>query len=186
MRLRNSIFLAASLFLHILVFASLFYKKSQILENPQFAVSLNFKTSPSPHLKTSQTRLKQLDKNVLPVPPEPIENKISDNSTTSSDSRPFAYESGNVTARPRILKQIRIPYPPQAKAAHVEGIVRLSVTISEMGEVSQVKVIEGPGYGLNEAAQEALKQYLFSPAELAGEKVAVRIDFQYRFNLETR
>ncbi len=84
------------------------------------------------------------------------------------------------------MRQIQVSYPQQAKEARIEGAVRLSVLINELGQVREVSVLEGPGYGLNEAATDALKQFQFSPAEVEGQKVSVRIVYVYRFKLESR
>ena len=80
---------------------------------------------------------------------------------------------------------MRAPYPESAKAARVEGVVIVDLIISKEGTVLEATLIEGPGYGLNESALEALKQFEFSPAQRRNEKVTVKIRYKYKFKLET-
>lgn len=121
------------------------------------------------------------------TPTSTLENTTPPNeSVNSSQQAGTPLESANVTTNPRVLKQVKATYPQEAKQAGIQGAVKLSVIIDPTGHVQEVKVLEGPGHGLNETAQEALKQFIFSPAELQGEKVSVRIVYIYRFRLETR
>lgn len=122
------------------------------------------------------------------TPTKPSESAAVAESATQLTASPnsTAYESGNVSVKPKVKKQIQIVYPQQAKDARIEGPVKLSVVINAEGSVADVSVLEGPGYGLDEAAREALKQFEFSPAEVEGRKVPVRIVYVYRFRLESR
>jgi TonB family protein len=53
-------------------------------------------------------------------------------------------------------------YPPEAKAAGVEGLVRLNATVDAEGVVTKVEVLEGPGE-LRAAAETAVLQWRFEP-----------------------
>lgn len=88
-----------------------------------------------------------------------------------------------VSQMPRIKSQVRIPYPPDAKKNNVEGSVMMELLIDEMGKVRQAILVEGPGFGLNEAALSAIKGFEFHPAEVDGKPVAVKIRYGYRFVL---
>jgi protein TonB len=89
-----------------------------------------------------------------------------------------------VTDMPRLKSEVRIPYPPQAKAANIQGPVVMTLLIDASGQVREAKVVQGPGYGLDEAAVEAIKQFRFEPAKVQSNPVAVRIRYTYRFVLE--
>jgi periplasmic protein TonB len=89
-----------------------------------------------------------------------------------------------VDTLPRVLSEFRPPYPPQARAANVEGQVTLSVTIDHEGRVIAVKVLSGPGYGLDEAAREAIRRARFAPATRGGEPVSTEFKFSYTFLLD--
>jgi protein TonB len=67
---------------------------------------------------------------------------------------------------------IKPEYNEQARMAQIEGIVRVELTIDEQGNVIAVKVLKGLGYGLDEAAIKAAKQWTFEPGTKCG-KAAV-------------
>jgi protein TonB len=76
------------------------------------------------------------------------------------------------------------PYPAAAKRAEIEGAVRLQVDIDAAGAVSQVLLLRGLGYGLDEAAMAALRQCRWRPGKVGDDAVATRIVYTYRFVLE--
>ena len=84
---------------------------------------------------------------------------------------------------PEKVTEIKVPYPPQAKLDQVEGAVLCKVSIDEAGKVTAVKVLEGPGHGLNEVAREALMRFTFKPAIKGGEPVATDITYRFTFLL---
>lgn len=89
-----------------------------------------------------------------------------------------------VTELPKIEKDFRVPYPPEAKAQGLEGAVTFDLLIDASGKVRGAQLISGPGSPLNEAALEGVKQILFKPARIGNQTVAVRIRYVYRFILE--
>ncbi|MNJ91354.1 Gram-negative bacterial tonB protein [compost metagenome] len=88
-----------------------------------------------------------------------------------------------VSRFPKVKKEVKASYPEEAKKARVDGPVNLEVLIDRKGVVREVKVLSGPGFGLNESAIEALKQFEFQPARRGDEPVAVKIRYTYRFKL---
>ncbi len=181
-------YLIVSLLVHLLVYFSFFHQRTLVIDDPIVSVTLD---SDEPR-KTVAKKAKAPEASAAKIStaeqkPSEIQNESesSEPSNNSVDSS-AAYESGNVSVKPKVLKQIQVSYPKPAKEARVEGAVKLAVLINELGQVREVSVLEGPGYGLNEAATDALKQFLFSPAEVEGQKVSVRIVYVYRFKLESR
>ncbi len=63
-------------------------------------------------------------------------------------------------------------YTPEAENAGIEGKVRLDLKVNEQGEVESAKVLQGLGYGLDEAAVTTVKKWRFKPATLCGKPVA--------------
>lgn len=63
----------------------------------------------------------------------------------------------------KLLKKVAPVCPEVAVRGRMEGVVRLSVTINEQGEVASVKVIGGGYPPLQPAAAEAVKQWRYSP-----------------------
>lgn len=91
-----------------------------------------------------------------------------------------------VSSMPVLLSEVRIPYPKQAREANVEGPVVMDLLIDAEGKVRNVVLINGPGYGLNEAALQAVQSFKFKPAKVDNQSVAVKIRYTYRFVLETK
>jgi periplasmic protein TonB len=76
------------------------------------------------------------------------------------------------------------PYTNEAREAGLEGIVILSFVVDESGRVRDIKVLQGLGIGLTEAAKSAVQACAFSPGERDGKPVPTRVSsFKIRFNL---
>jgi periplasmic protein TonB len=99
-------------------------------------------------------------------------------------SAPRYAPPGGADTEPVPLTEIKDPYPDEARKAEVEGTVRLKVTLSPEGVVENVVVINGPGYGLNEAALSALKRFKFKPATKGGQPVGYTFIYNYTFLLD--
>jgi protein TonB len=85
---------------------------------------------------------------------------------------------------PKLKSEIRVPYPIEARKKGIQGAVIMDLLIDQLGKVRQVSVVDGPGYGLNEAAAEGMKNFIFEPAKIGTQSVAVRIRYSYRFVIE--
>ena len=59
--------------------------------------------------------------------------------------------------------------------------VTMMVDIDAEGKVSKAEVTKPVGQGFDEAAREAVLQYLFSPAEIDGKPAAIRIEYTLHF-----
>ncbi|KFE69048.1 energy transducer TonB [Hyalangium minutum] len=89
-----------------------------------------------------------------------------------------------VDSEPKVASEVKIPYPEEARRAGIEGTVTLSITIDPEGKVVAAKIISGPGYGLNEAARDAIKRFRFKPAIKGGEAVSTEMKYAYTFLLD--
>lgn len=89
-----------------------------------------------------------------------------------------------VTKLPRQVGDCRGAYPARAKEQRIEGVVELEIEISSEGAVREVRVVTGLGYGLDEAAAEAMRRCRFAPGEVNGRSVPTRIPWRYRFVIE--
>lgn len=103
-----------------------------------------------------------------------------------ADSLPIPADDYLVSSMPQLLTEMRIPYPEEAKKAGIEGPVVMELLIDDQGQVRQVQLLKGPGFGLNEAALSAIKNFKFRPARIQDQAVAVKIKYTYRFVLENR
>lgn len=70
-----------------------------------------------------------------------------------------------------------------ARAAGVEGKVRVQLTVDETGRVVEVKLLQGLGYGLDEAALAAARQAEFEPAVRCGKPTRATFNISMRFTL---
>lgn len=104
---------------------------------------------------------------------------------SDAESLPIPADEFLITKMPSVVSDVRIPYPAEAKAKKIEGKVVLELLIDGSGQVRDVRLVSGPGYGLNEAAVEAIRRFRFQPAEIEGKPVAVRIPFTYNFVLQS-
>jgi len=88
---------------------------------------------------------------------------------------------GSIQA-PRKLRHANPVYPPDARAARIQGTVALECTISPQGKVENVRVIRGNPY-LNDAAIEAVRQWRYTPTLMNGEPVAVIMTVTVNFTI---
>lgn len=101
---------------------------------------------------------------------------------SSEIAAPVAW--GEVTRLPKVVHEVKASYPLEAKKAGIAGPVVLDVLVDSAGKVREVHVVNGPGFGLNESAVEALKKFEFRPALKGASSVAVKIRYTYRFKLD--
>ncbi|WP_168210507.1 TonB family protein [Persicimonas caeni] len=88
-----------------------------------------------------------------------------------------------LTKAPELVEQAQAEYTDEAVENRIEGQVKLRLTISATGKVTKVEVLEGLGYGLDQAAVEAAKQFVFTPAEINNQPAPVTLDFAIGFSL---
>ena len=74
-------------------------------------------------------------------------------------------------------------YPVIAKNRQIEGEVVLEATINEQGIPLDILALTTLGFGLEEAAIEALKKTTFYPAIKDGKLISKRVTLRYRFTL---
>lgn len=89
-----------------------------------------------------------------------------------------------VDAQPSVLSEYKAPYPEQANRAGVEGTVVLKLLIDAEGNVADAKLLRGLGFGLDEAALQAIRKFKFRPAMKGGENVATEINYNYTWLLD--
>jgi TonB family protein len=77
----------------------------------------------------------------------------------------------------------KISYPKEAKENEIEGTVKILTFIDRDGEVIDAQVIEGLGYGCDEAARLAVFYHRFKPGMIRGQKVKTELEIQVDFKL---
>jgi periplasmic protein TonB len=126
--------------------------------------------SSAPSVKLGNTVAKENDK-----------EKLRDDDAASL---PVPTDEYLISEMPKLLGEVKIAYPEEAKKAGVQGPVFFDLLIDADGKVREAVLVRGPGFGLNEAAAVAVKGFRFSPARVQEKPVAVRIRYAYRFVLQ--
>jgi len=123
-------------------------------------------------------------------PNAPASAPVGDNSAFArSGSGPAPVDAVDVESPPRLRRQLsalelRRRYPEAARTARLEADVRLELVIDEDGRVTAARVLTPAGNGFDEAAVDAIRQYLFAPATRAGRPLAVRYPWTFKFRLD--
>jgi len=89
---------------------------------------------------------------------------------------------GTVRA-PQKLNEVNPVYPQMAQAARVQGIVIIEATIGADGRVTNARVLRSVPL-LDQAAVDAVKQWLYTPTLLNGVPVAVIMTVTVNFSLQ--
>jgi TonB family protein len=82
-----------------------------------------------------------------------------------------------------ILSKPRPVYTQEARDMHLEGEVSLEVVFSASGSVQVLRVIQGLGHGLDQAAERAATQIRFKPGMRGGSPVDTRATIHITFEL---
>jgi TonB family protein len=99
-----------------------------------------------------------------------------------------AFAKGAVKAEgdikpPKLIKEISSIYPREARAAGVSGVVILNVRTDEFGRVADTMVLRSIPL-LDQAAIDAVKQWVYEPMVIDGKAVPVVFTVTIRFNLK--
>jgi protein TonB len=88
-------------------------------------------------------------------------------------------------ARPLGGYQVRPRYPESARRAGVQGTTLLKLRVMENGRVGEVLVEQSAGHrDLDNAAADAVKKWLFEPARMGQEPIAVWVILPVKLELQ--
>jgi protein TonB len=107
-----------------------------------------------------------------PPPPPPVEQK----------KVVQRIRVGGQVQQANLIRQPKPIYPPLAKQARIQGVVRFEAIIGKDGTIQNLRMISGHPL-LVPAAQEAVKQWLYKPTLLNGEPVEVATVIDVNFTL---
>jgi protein TonB len=94
-----------------------------------------------------------------------------------------AYRVGGGVSAPRALFSPEPEYSDEARKVKHQGTVVLFVIVGPDGRPHEMRVSRSLGFGLDEKALEAVKQWRFEPAKKDGRPVAVQINIEVNFRL---
>ena len=113
------------------------------------------------------------DVRVAPPPPEPA---------PVPQTEPTPISVGGAVQAARIIKRVVPIYPPLARTARINGIVRLQAIIAADGSIAELNVISGHPM-LIAAAVDAVKQWRYRPTVLNGKPAPVNTQIEVYFTL---
>jgi TonB family protein len=93
------------------------------------------------------------------------------------------YRPGAGITPPSILREVRPDYTDEARRRTIEGDVVLEIVVRSDGSVGSVKTLQGLGYGLDQRAADAVRQWRFNPARRYGTPVDVIVEVAVEFKL---
>lgn len=88
---------------------------------------------------------------------------------------------GNVQAA-KLVRQPKPQYPPLAKQARIQGVVRFTAVIGKDGAIQNLQLVSGHPL-LVPSAQAAVKDWVYQPTLLNGEPVEVITQIDVNFTL---
>ena len=91
-------------------------------------------------------------------------------------------EIGGTTQESKLINKSRPVYPPDAKAAGLQGSVKLVVVIAEDGTLGEIRRATGPLL-LIDPAVDAIRQWTWKPTTLDGVNVPVITEIMINFKL---
>ena len=100
---------------------------------------------------------------------------------SSPQSAPV-YRVGGKVKRPEIIRKRDPNFSELAKKLGYQGMTTLRLIISETGAPEEIKIIRPAGFGLDESAVQAVKNWVFRPATRDGQpvKVVVMVEVNFR------
>jgi periplasmic protein TonB len=110
-----------------------------------------------------------------PPPPPPVKKE-------EKAVVPQRIRVGGNVQQAMLIKQPKPLYPPLAKQARIQGVVRLNAIIGKDGTIQNLTVAQGHPL-LVPSALEAVKQWVYKPTLLNGEPVEVVTTIDVNFTL---
>lgn len=114
-----------------------------------------------------------------PPPPAP---KASASTKPAPPAQPTRIRIGGNVRPPRLVREVRPIYPPLARQARIQGVVKINAIVSRDGAVQSLEVVSGHPL-LVSAALDAVRQWHYEPTQLNGEPVEVILVVDVNFRL---
>jgi protein TonB len=109
-----------------------------------------------------------------PPPPPKVEQP--------KPTTPQRIRVGGQVQAANLIRQPRPPYPPLARSARIQGTVRFTAVIGKDGTIQNLQLVSGHPL-LVQAAQDAVRQWLYKPTMLNNEAVEVITQIDVNFTL---
>lgn len=89
----------------------------------------------------------------------------------------------NVTVKASVITKPEPTYTEEARRNQIMGTIVIRCVFRSSGAVTDLKIVSGLPFGLNEKALESARQIRFIPAIKDGHFVSMYIQLEYNFNL---
>jgi len=89
-----------------------------------------------------------------------------------------------VTEPPVPVRIVRPSYPESLRREGIAGVVTVSCTIDEKGNVIDPKVVKSTNSAFSSPAIDALSHWKFKPAKKGGNAVPIKVSFPIQFKME--
>jgi TonB family protein len=101
----------------------------------------------------------------------------------TQDETPSGFVDLASVVPPKYKIHVRPKYPKSAKEAKKGGTVILQLTINENGIPEEIVALTNLGFGLEEAAIEALEKSTFRPATKDGKPISKEVEIPFAFTI---
>jgi TonB family protein len=97
--------------------------------------------------------------------------------------QPAAQRIGPGVTPPRLIYKVEPEYTPEARDANVQATVAFEIVVSEKGKATNISVLSPAGFGLDERAEAAIRQWVFLPGQKDGKPVPIlaTVEANFRF-----
>jgi TonB family protein len=123
---------------------------------------------------SSDLRKKLVPQRQAPVPPVEVQQ-----------ARPFTaiLKALPDALHPELIHFVSAEFSAAGRDARINGTSFISLVVDKGGLPQQIHTVLPLGYGLDEAALEAVEQYRFKPAMVHGQPIAAQIMIEVKFNI---
>ena len=118
-----------------------------------------------------------------PDPCSPAQGNVAPAQAYTVEGTSKCGTSGNVS-RPKVLSHREPEFTPLARQLHYDGTTVLSMIVNESGSTEDIQVLRPAGFGLDDAAVQAVKTWKFDPGTRDGKpvKTIVEVETTYKLN----
>jgi protein TonB len=115
--------------------------------------------------------------------PRPFTEVLTSRAERAERAEPAGAADTLVDVEPKILHKPPPKYTTKALEFRIEGTVRVSALFAADGTIREIEVVRSLGYGLDEAAIDAVRRMKFTPAMRRGVPVSTRMKVDVGFRV---
>jgi TonB family protein len=119
-----------------------------------------------------------------PKPPDSQTANREYDRAQSAERRTTIEPLYRVTQLPGFARRIEPAYPESERALNKQARVLAEITVSDTGEILEIRIAQSGGAAFNAAVIAALKESRFTPALIRDRAVSVRFQVPFQFKLD--